>query len=169
MSDPGAPRVLLLVSNASYRADDFVAAARRLGAEVVLASDRCPVIAESSPRAARGAVVLERGGPDEAARSLLEQMGDRPFAAVVAADDATTPIAQRVSEALGLRGNPAEAVLAARDKRRLREALRAAGLPCPGFRSVSLDADREALARELTTGSPSFPVVLKPHSLSAKR
>ena len=40
------PRVLLLLPSATYRATDFVKAADRLGAEVVVASDRVQALAE---------------------------------------------------------------------------------------------------------------------------
>ena len=43
---PDAPELLLLVPTRSYRTDDFVAAARRLGVGVVLGSDLCHEVEE---------------------------------------------------------------------------------------------------------------------------
>src|SRR5688572_1517547 len=50
MSAPAA-RVLLLLPTTTYRADPFLDAARRMGVEVTLASDRCASLAKDSPDA----------------------------------------------------------------------------------------------------------------------
>jgi biotin carboxylase len=158
------PRILLVMPTTTYRAEDFLAAARRLGVEVAIASDRCDVLAKESPAAARGAIPIRFEEPDAAARAIVEAARRAPFAAVIGADDPTTVIAAKAAAALGLAGNPPEAALAARDKRRLREALAAAGEPCPAFRVFPLDDDPRAAAR----GQP-YPVVLKPAALSASQ
>ena len=46
---PAGPAVLLLTSTRAYHADDFVAAAARLGVPCVLGTDRCHVLAEFWP------------------------------------------------------------------------------------------------------------------------
>ena len=161
----GRDRVLLLMPTTTYRAEDFLEAARRMDVEVAIASDRCEVLAVDSPEAARGALPLRFEDPDAAARAIVEAARARPFAAVVPVDDATTVIAAKASEALGLKHNPIEAVLAARDKRRLRRALAAAGLPCPRFRVFPIAVDPHAAALEVS----HYPVVLKPAALSASQ
>jgi biotin carboxylase len=157
-------RVLLLMPTTTYRADAFLEAARRMGVEVALASDRCRILAEASPHAARGALPLDFGDPDAAARAIVEAHRARPVAAVIPTDDATTVIAAKAAAFLGFRANPVEAVAAARDKRRLREALAAAGLPAPRFRVFPLDADPRTAARQV-----KYPAVLKPVALSASQ
>ena len=67
------------------------------------------------------------------------------------------PVAARVAAALGLPGNPVEAVDAARSKLRTREASEQAGLPTPRSQRVrSLD---ELYAAAVEIG---FPAVVKP-------
>ncbi len=149
----------------TYRAEPFLEAARRLGVDVAIGSDRCHVIAEMCPGAARGAIPLDFRDPEAAAATIVEAAGERPFAAVIPTDDRTTEIAARASERLGLRANPVEAARAARDKRRLREALARAGLPHPRFRVFPLDADPGAAARAVA----AYPAVLKPLHLAASR
>ncbi|MDX1389636.1 MAG: ATP-grasp domain-containing protein, partial [Acidobacteriota bacterium] len=68
------------------------------------------------------------------------------------------------AEALGLTGNPPDAVARARDKLATREAFDAAGLPTPGFRSLSLEDDPAIAAATVR-----YPCVLKPVFLSASR
>src|SRR5262245_22366365 len=43
-------RILLLWPKTTYQAEDFLAAAKRLGAEVVIGSDRCHELARMWPR-----------------------------------------------------------------------------------------------------------------------
>jgi biotin carboxylase len=91
-------------------------------------------------------------------------MGREPVAGVVATDEKTALIAGLVAERLGLRHAPLEAARAAADKRRFRERMSAAGLPCPGFRVIDLGADPRPAAHAL-----GYPVVIKPIHLSASR
>src|SRR2546430_1016119 len=64
--------------------------------------------------------------------------------------------------ALGLPHNPVTAVAAARNKHRMRELLRAQGVPVPRFALFSVDDDPATIAEKIV-----FPCVLKPISLSA--
>ncbi|MGZ3441344.1 MAG: hypothetical protein ACXVDD_17615, partial [Polyangia bacterium] len=52
-----ALRVLVLSSTTSYRTDDFMRAAERLGVEAVLGTNRCHELAELWPREAFGGSV----------------------------------------------------------------------------------------------------------------
>jgi uncharacterized protein YbjT (DUF2867 family) len=60
-------RVLLLASTRAYHADDFAAAAERLGVEVMLGTDRCHVLAETWPE---GALALDFRDPDAAVAAI---------------------------------------------------------------------------------------------------
>jgi hypothetical protein len=73
-------------------------------------------------------------------------------------------MAAYLSRLLGLPGNPPEAAAASRDKRLLRQKLKAAGLPTPSFITVPAATDAMSLLERL-----SFPVVVKPTVLSASR
>lgn len=154
-------RVLLVLPTTTYRAADFTAAAARLGAEVVVASEHRQALAGSmGSRALR--VDLRR--PEAAAAAIVEHARSHPIDAVVAVDDQGVQVAALAGEALGVAHNPPAAVALTRDKAALRRAWDGAGVPQPAFRRVTADDDAGARAEEV-----GFPCVVKPVSLSASR
>ncbi len=153
-------RVLLLLPSATYRAPDFLAAAARLGAEVVVASD----VAQTIDMGDR-ALVLDLADPEAAAGTIVEAARRHPLDAVVAVDDQGVMVAALAAARLGLAANPPEAVAATRDKAVMRQALAAAGaVRQPAFTLVPAGADVAAAACAI-----GFPCVVKPVSLSASR
>src|SRR4051795_3011671 len=112
-------RVLLLLPSATYRAGDFVDAAAKLGAEVVVGSEHRQALSESM---GDRAVTLSLPQPLRAADQIARLAARSPIDAVVAVDDGGTRAAAVASERLGLRGNPPAAVERARDKAAMREA-----------------------------------------------
>src|SRR5882672_7870523 len=161
---PGMPSVVLVLPKSGYRNEDFVAAARRLGVEVIAAGDACHQLADiwdESP------VALRFRDAQSAADELAREVAPRQPASVVGVDDLTSLIASLTSARLGLPHNPPEAVAAARNKMLSREKLRAAGLPVPRFEVVARDlsgADLDALSARVT-----YPCVVKPLVLSGSR
>jgi biotin carboxylase len=155
------PRVLILAATTAYQVDDLAAAAKRLGVEPLLGSDRCHVLADVWPA---GALSLDFRHPDIAAEQVLLATADRALSGVVATDEKTALIAALVAGRLGLPHASAAAARAAGNKARFREALRAAGLPQPLGAIVPAGADPEPAAARL-----GYPVVLKPLHLSASR
>ena len=107
--------MLLLVPSATYRVRDFLEAGRRMGVEVVVASDRRQAMA-----AALGerALTIPLARPEAAAERIVALAERSPLDAVVAVDDAGVVAAALAAERLGLVHNPPAAVLAARDKQR---------------------------------------------------
>lgn len=163
--------VVLLAPTTSYRDADFIAAAERLGltvgVELIIATDRCPVLAADFSEEATGSVCIELRPPERAVAALCELHRRRPFCAIVPVDDATTVVAAQAAAALGLVHNELAATLAARDKRGLRERLAHAGVPQPRYRVLPLDAPpAEVVAAAVAVG---FPCVLKPAILSASQ
>ena len=152
-------RVLVLMTTATYKAAAFLEAARRLGLEVVVGSERPQALAGLNPG---GHLTLDFADPEGAARAILATGAS--LAAVIAADDEGAVLAATASRALGLPCSPLEAVRAARSKQRTRERLREAGLPTPWFEPISLAGDPAAIAARLR-----YPCVLKPLALSASR
>jgi biotin carboxylase len=151
------PRVLLLLPTATYRAEDFLAAAETVGAEVVVASDRRQALhGAMGDRALR--IDLRR--PERAAAAIVALARRVGLDAVVAVDDGGVLAAALASEQLGLAHNPPSAVAATRDKAAMRHALHAAGIPQPGFVVLAPGDD---------AGAVEFPAVLKPVALSASR
>ena len=151
-------RLLLLLPTATYRAADFLTAARALGAEVVVASDRRLVSMGDSQ------LTLDLSRPEAAAEAIAALAEERPLDAVVAVDDQGVRVAALAAERLGLSGNPPEAAAATRDKAAMRRALAAAGVPQPEHRTVGPSDDSAAVAAEV-----GLPCVVKPLSLSASR
>src|SRR5438132_1423409 len=152
------PCVAVLLPQSSYRGDDLLAAARKLDVEVIVASDRCHVLAEQWTE---GSLPLDFTDPDGAARALADAVRGREPRAVLGTDDQTAVIAARAASLLGLPHNPPEAAEAARNKRLARERLRAAGVPVPRFVTVGLG--------EAAPGEVPFPCVVKPLVLSGSR
>jgi biotin carboxylase len=156
-------RVVLLLPTSTYRASDFLAAARSLGIEVVIASDHLSPIAERSPAADTGgtrAVEVPFDDPDRAAE-LLTNLDDRgPVDGIVAVDDQGVELAAHAAQRLGLAHNPPEAAARTRDKRALRDALAAAEVPQPRYAEIT-DLDH--------LPDVGFPCVVKPAGLSASQ
>jgi len=165
-----ALRVLVLSSTTSYRTDDFLRAARRLGVEAVLGTNRCHELAELWPREAfGGSVPIEFRHEADAADVIVHEAGKAPFDAIVPTDDPTADIAARAAERLGLRGNSVGAATTARNKRLMREALRAHGVACPRFSVHEEGDDPGRVWRALAAAGWRFPVVVKPLLCSASR
>src|SRR4051812_9718760 len=160
----GMASVVLLLPKSGYRNDDFLAAAERLGLEVILATDVCHRLAESWDEAP---LALRFRDARAAAEELAGAVAARKPLAVVGVDDLTAFVAALAAEKLALPHNPPEAVAAARQKATSREKLRAAGIPVPRFEVLARDLDGAALEAVLSR-SP-YPCVVKPLILSGSR
>jgi biotin carboxylase len=156
--------VLLLHGPTSYRAPAFVAAAERLGLEVVRGLDLPNALAEEWGVEA----ALDFANPEATVETIAALHAADPFAAVLAVDDAATLLAARAANRLGFPANDSGAALAARDKWVMRERFAAAGVPVPAYRRFPLEAAPEEVAREVAA-SPGFPCVVKPLRLSGSR
>ena len=139
MPRQSVPRLLLLLPTATYRTAAFVEAARRLGVELTVASERPSTFQDANPG---GLVTLDLSDPDRAAAQARAFGREHPLQGVVGVDDDTAVVAAAIADRLGLRGNAVVAARAARDKHEQRTLL-AAGV--------------------------SYPCVLKPLRLAASR
>lgn len=152
-------RVLLLLPTSSYRNDDFLDAARRIGVEIVAANNYCHQLA---PSWGMGPIMaLQFDQPAQAAETVLREING-PLDGVLAVDDTGVELAALLCERLGLPGNPASAVRLLRDKLLFRQLLADEGCAHPAFRHVPTGEDPRSLLSELT-----FPVVVKARRLSA--
>lgn len=156
---PIAGGVVLVAPPTSYRLGAYLAAASRLGLPVVVASQGHHPLVHSDFHG----VHFDPAQPDWLARLTAAVAPHRP-AAVVATDDSTVEMAARLARELGLAHNSIDSVRISRRKDLAREALRAAGLPVPGFRRVDL---RRPLAAQLE--GVDYPCVVKPLALSGSR
>ncbi len=143
-------RVLLLVPTATYRALDFVRAAKALGVELVIGSEEAPLLG-----AGDRAVMIPMADPAAAADVIDQLDRDRGVDAVVAVDDQGLVAAATAGTRLGFPHNPVEAVAATRNKLALRARLAAGEVPQPVF------------AR--SPDGVGYPCVVKPVGLAASR
>ncbi len=150
-------RILLIAATTGYQTRSFAEAARRIGIEATLATDRCHVLEDPWRD---HAVPIRFEEPDAAAEILSATAAD----GIVAVADRPTLVAALAAEKLGLPFHPPQAVEACRDKHLMRQLFQAAGLRVPRNIRVPLDAASQAAALDI-----GFPCVLKPLGLSASR
>lgn len=156
------PRVVLLASPSTYRSGAFLAAASKLGLDVVQGIDTPEQLVAASGCAPF--LPLDFTREDEAIATFVRLAAKQPIDAVLSLDDSATLLAARVAAALGLPHNDPGAALAARDKWVMREALHRGGVPVPAYRRYPLSTDPLRVAGEIP-----FPVVVKPTNLSGSR
>jgi biotin carboxylase len=136
----------------------FADAARRLGFDIALATDRCHVLEDPWGDDA----IPVRFEDPYASRDILAAAG--PFDGIAAVADRPTFLAALTAEVLGIPHHPPSAVAAGRDKFLARQAFQAAGLLVPEFFRLPINTDPAEVARRA-----SFPCVLKPLGLSGSR
>ncbi len=148
-------RVLLVAATTGYQVREFGEAARLLGVELVLATDRCHIM--ENPWGDQAAPVRFED-PEPGIEALVAR---GPFDGILAVGDRPACVAAQAAERLGLRFHPADAARAAANKLLARERFRAFGMPVPDFRRMPL--------AEASTATARFPCVLKPLDSSASR
>ena len=158
---PGSRRVLLIATTTGYQTRQFEDAAEALGVDIVYATDRCDHLDDPWRD---GAIPVRFHDEEASAATIVSALSERPVDGVLAVGDRPAVLAAAVQLRLGLPGHPPSAAAIARDKRRLRAALRDTGLPVPELAIVSPSDDEAAIAARL-----SYPVVVKPTTLSASR
>src|ERR1035437_6219307 len=152
-----AKHLLLFAATTGYQIRVFADAARRLGVDVTLATDRCHIL--DDPWGDRAIAVKF----DQIAESLKALRGLR-VDGVAAVGDRPAVLAAAAAEMLGVPFHPLAAALACHDKYRARQLFQAAGMLVPAFFRASLAEDAAALAARAP-----YPCVLKPLGLSGSR
>jgi biotin carboxylase len=150
-------RVLIVAATTGYQTRLFEDAARRIGLEPVMATDRCRHLDDPW---GDHAVPVRFQQPDAGAEILASE----DVAGVVAVGDKPTVLAAATAARLGLRFHERSAVEAARDKFLARERFREAGMLVPSYFRAPLHIDVAEAAR-----CAEYPCVLKPLGLSASR
>src|SRR5436190_8850996 len=151
-------RILLVAATTGYQTRLFADAARRLGMQVTLATDRCHVLEDPW---GDHAIPVRFDDPHTAADSIAAA---GPFDGILAVADRQAFVAAVIAERLGLPYNSPASVDAARNKFLARQRFQAAGLPVPQYTRVQLLRDPHDAA-----ACASYPCVLKPLGLSASR
>jgi biotin carboxylase len=155
------PRVLLLLPTETYRAKDFLAAAERLGVDVVVGSERRQAMADAM---GDRAVVVPLGNLDVAVEIIAALHDRRSLDAVLAVDDQGLVVAAAASARLGLPHNPVDAVAATRHKAVLRARLAAGAVAQPEYTVVASGESVAAAAAQI-----GYPCVVKPVSRSGSQ
>ena len=107
------PRLLLLLPTHTYRADEFVDAAKRLGVDLTVASEVPSALEEGH---ATELLTLELDNPEAAVAATIAFAKRCPISAVIGPDDDTAVLAAILGSELGLVANPVSAVQAVRSK-----------------------------------------------------
>jgi hypothetical protein len=147
------PKLLLFASTTGYQIRTFYGAAQRVGADLVLATDRCHVLDDPWGDHAI-AVKFDRIG-----ESVDALRGPR-FDGIAAVGDRPAVLAAAAGEALGIAFHPLTAARACHDKHISRARFAQAGMRVPHFFQA---------ARPEDAARAPYPCVLKPLGLSASR
>ncbi len=147
----------MFAATTGYQIRVFADAARRLGVDVTLATDRCHILED--PWGDRAIAVKF----DQIAESLTALRGLR-VDGVAAVGDRPAVLAAAAAEMLGVAFHPLAAALACRDKYLSRQLFLAAGMRVPAFFRASLSDDPAVVAARAP-----YPCVLKPLGLSGSR
>jgi biotin carboxylase len=147
-------RVLLLSTTTGYQLRSFDDAARRLGIELIFATDRCHELED--PWRDR-AIPIRFHRPDESLEAIASHARQAPLEGILSVGDRPVLLAARAAERLGLPGHPPHAAAASSNKRETRARF---------ARAVPLGANPGAAAADPRL---RFPCVLKPLGLSGSR
>jgi hypothetical protein len=154
-------RLLLFTGKLGYQTRSFEEAAKKLGVEIVYVTDRCGRLDDPW---GDHAIPVHFEAPEAAAHAVLHAVRVQGVDGILALGDRPAVAAAYAARGLGLSYNHPAAVEACRNKLRMREVFRDAGLRVPWFRSVPLYPAPEPGFLGIT-----YPCVLKPLSLSASQ
>jgi len=154
-------RLLLFTGKLGYQTRSFEESALKLGVQLVYVTDRCHQLED--PWGDR-AIAVHFESPEVAAYTVMESLRGQDVDGVLALGDRPAVAAAYAARGLGISYNHPAAVEACRNKLRMREIFRDAGLRVPWFRNFPIHP-----APEPSLLGISYPCVLKPHSLSASQ
>ena len=152
-----AKHLLLFAATTGYQIRVFADAARRIGADITLATDRCHIL--DDPWGDR-AIAVKFDQVEESLKALRGLRVD----GVAAVGDVPAVLAAAAAEMLGVPFHPLAAARACHDKYLARQLFQEAGMRVPAFFRASLADDPAALAARAP-----YPCVLKPLGLSGSR
>ena len=152
-----AKHLLLFAATTGYQIRVFADAARRLGVDVTLATDRCHIL--DDPWGDR-AIAVKFDQIEESLKALRGLRVD----GVAAVGDRPAVLAAAAAEMLGVPFHTEAAARACHDKHISRQLFQAAGMRVPTYFRAGLSDDPTAVAARAP-----YPCVLKPLGLSASR
>jgi biotin carboxylase len=154
-------RILLFAAKLGYQTRSFDEAAKKLGIELVYVTDRCHQLED--PWGDR-ALPVKFESPEIAAHDVMERTRGTQIDGILAIGDRPVVAAAFTARGIGITYNHPLAVEACRNKLRMREIFRDAGMRTPWFRKVPVHPTPEPALLGIT-----YPCVLKPLSLSASQ
>ena len=154
-------RLLLFTGKLGYQTRCFEEAARKLGVQLIYITDRCHKLEDAW---GDHAISVHFETPELAAHTVTDSLDNKNISGILAVGDQPTVAAAYVARSLGIPYNHPAAVEACRNKLRMREIFRDAGLLVPWFRSLPIHPTPEPALLGI-----SYPCVLKPLSLSASQ
>lgn len=155
------PRVLLLLPTNTYRTQDFVNAAHKLGVDVTVGSEKPSTFSSMNSSAF---LLLDFNHPTQVAEKVALFSRQHPLQAVVPVDSQVVATAAAIGERLGLRHNQIDSIAAAQNKYYMRQRFERAGVPSPPSQLCSFGTDHAALAKQVC-----YPCVVKPLTRSASQ
>ena len=129
-------RILIVAATTGYQTRLFADAARRLGMDVTLATDRCHVLEDPW---GDHAVPVRFDDPYSAVETIETIAQATPFDGILAVGDRQAFLAAILADKLRLPYNSPASVEAARNKFQTRQRFLAAGLPVPGFFRLDIE------------------------------
>lgn len=151
--------ILLLLPTETYRAEAFIKGANSLGVSLTIASQQRQAMAASMRHRT---LVVSMQNPELGLKQIEQAANNIQFDAIISVDDGGLATAALASEKLGLRHIPTGSANMSNNKIAMRRRLAQSGVNQPWF-----------LAQQATNGSaiatnsiPSFPIIVKPASLS---
>jgi len=156
-----AKRLLLFTAKLGYQTRSFEDLARTLGVQLVYVTDRCKQLEDPW---GDHAIPVHFESPEKAAHTVMGALRGQDVRGILALGDRPAAAAAYAARGLGIDYNHPAAVEACRNKLRMREVFRDAGLRVPWFRGFPVDPTPEPALAGI-----SFPCVLKPLSLSASQ
>jgi biotin carboxylase len=158
-------RVLLLLTQRTYRARSFIDAAERLDIEIHKAINMQKELAEYWDYP----LGLEYSDLSGAVKAIMDFDKHKPLGAILAVDDSGSLLAAETSKILSLPHNSPEAAVAARNKYKMRQALHQANVPAPQSTLYHFAEEPRLDQIGEISEKVSYPCVLKPLNLSGSR
>jgi predicted ATP-grasp superfamily ATP-dependent carboligase len=154
-------RLLLFTAKLGYQTRSFEDAAHKLGVQLVYVTDRCHQLEDPW---GDQAIAVHFETPEVAAYTVMEALRGQDLSGILALGDRPAAAAAFAARGLGVHYSHPAAVEACRNKLRMKEIFREAGLIVPWFQKLPVDPTPEPSLVGI-----SYPCVLKPLSLSASQ
>lgn len=155
------PGILLLAPKTTYRFKDFLQAAEKVQASVLVASDRCRNLGHFDNVKE---ISLAFNKPQQAIEKITHFLKGRHLDAIIPVDDNAVSLAAFLAHAYGLAANPLSSTRICKNKFLFRQKLAQTSLPAPRYGLIPLLQRHPVCPPHL-----SFPVVIKPLLLSGSR